>query len=323
MSVTTAQTQKNAATSSGPVVVVHGGAGDWSVDAEAAALAGVRSAATCAERILRDGGNALDAVVAAIVAMENDPTFNAGTGATLNLHGCVEMDATLMTGHDLRAGGVANLADVKNPILVARDVYEKTDHVLLAGDGALRFARAMGHAHADVTTVARREAYLRRREAMLRGEDTWIPRMRALIREHPELYRGTVGAVAVDVRGHTAAATSTGGVSMKLPGRVGDAPIPGAGNYATLHAAACATGRGELAMRTLPTFLACREMEAGHAPQVTLQRILQELSERVGDDMGLIAVGREGAIGVAHRTKAMPHAWAYIGQEPYASMRAS
>jgi beta-aspartyl-peptidase (threonine type) len=268
-------------------VAVHGGCGRWEAKNTGAALAGVRAAVAVARQVLADGGSALDAVCAAVVALEDDPLFNAGTGSVLNRDGAVEMDASVMTGESLRCGGVAAITRVKNPVLVAQRVMEATPHVLLAGAGATAFARAQGFADHDPVT----------RESLRRF------RLRAAVASP-----GTVGAVALDAHGHLAAATSTGGVSLKLPGRVGDSPIPGAGNYATARAAASATGNGELMMRTLAAKTVCDLVAAGRTAQGAAAAAVGALPAGPGESGGMIAVDARGRIGVAMRGGMMPHA---------------
>jgi beta-aspartyl-peptidase (threonine type) len=273
-------------------IVVHGGCGRWAAKDTAAALAGVRTAVSKGRRVLAEGGSALDAVCAAVVVLEDDPLFNAGTGSVLNHEGAVEMDASVMTGERLRAGGVAAIARVRNPILVARKVMEATPHVMLAGVGATAFARAQGFGDYDpVTREARRRFQARAATAA----------------------PGTVGAVALDSAGHLAAATSTGGVSLKLPGRVGDSPIPGAGNYATARAAASATGNGELMMRTLATKAVCDLVAGGRTAHAAAAAAIRALPASAGESGGMIALDARGRVGVAMRGGAMPHAWYTAG----------
>jgi beta-aspartyl-peptidase (threonine type) len=266
---------------------VHGGAGEWRAEDEAAAITGLRLAVGDAMQQLAAGGNALDVVVAAVAALEDDPLFNAGTGAVLNLDGEAELDASVMSGHDLRCGAVAALRRVRNPVLVARRVMDRTAHVLLAGEGALRFARSEGFEDYDPITQRARDAWLRRRSAS----------------------PGTVGALALDRAGRLAAATSTGGVSLKLPGRVGDSPIPGAGNYANAAAACSATGQGELMMRVLAAKELCDRVARGEHPQTAAEALLREMAAGVGADGGFILLSRDGQLGIAHATVTMPHAW--------------
>jgi beta-aspartyl-peptidase (threonine type) len=272
-------------------IVVHGGCGRWAAKDTAAALAGVRAAVAAGRRVLADGGSALDAVCAAVVVLEDDPLFNAGTGSVLTRDGMAEMDAAVMTGADLRCGGVAAITRVKNPILVARKVMEATPHVLLAGTGATSFARAHGFGDYDPVTRAS------------------LRRFRLRAGASP----GTVGAVALDAAGRLAAATSTGGMSRKLPGRVGDSPIPGAGNYATADAAASATGNGELMMRTLATKAVCDLVAAGRTAQHAASAAIRGLPAGPGESGGMIALDARGRVGVAMRGGAMPHAWYSAG----------
>jgi beta-aspartyl-peptidase (threonine type) len=278
----------------GWAIVVHGGCGRWAAREASAALAGVRAAIAAARRVLAIGGTALDAVCAAVVVLEDDPLFNAGTGCVLNRDGDAEMDAAVMTGDGLRCGGVAAIRRVRNPVLVARKVMEATPHVLLAGAGATAFARRHGFGSYDPVT----------RESLRRF------RLRGAIASP-----GTVGAVALDAAGRLAAATSTGGVTLKLPGRVGDSPIPGAGNYASSAAAASATGTGELMMRTLVTKSVCDLVAAGRTPQRAAESAIQVLPVRGEESGAVIALDARGRVGVAMRGGVMPHAW-YVEGTP-------
>jgi len=275
-------------------IVVHGGCGRWKQADTRAALRGVRAAVAAGRRCLAAGGSALDAVCAAVVVLEDDPLFNAGTGSVLNRDGAAEMDAAVMLGEGLRCGGVAAIRRVKNPVLVARAVMEQTRHVLLAGAGALAFARRAGFADYDPVTAQSR---VRLRRAKLAAAS-----------------RGTVGAVALDASGRLAAATSTGGTLLKLPGRVGDSPIPGAGNYATPLAAASATGLGELVMRFLTTRALCDRVAGGRSAARAAREALAALPLERGDSVGVIALDRRGRPGVALRGGAMPHAWSVAGR---------
>jgi L-asparaginase / beta-aspartyl-peptidase len=235
----------------------------------------------------REGGSALDAVTEAVVALEDDPLFNAGTGSVLNAEGQAEMDASVMAGDTLAAGGVACVQRVRNPVLVARRVMEATDCVLLAGPAATAFAREQGF-----------------------GEhDPGLPR--ALRAGHGI---GTVGAVALDATGRLAAATSTGGRAGKRPGRVGDSPIPGAGNYASAHAAVSATGFGELMLRYVTAKDVAERIARGGQPEAALREALDDMVRRFGEPIGAIAVDARGNLGAVHGTQAMPHAWRRSGE---------
>ena len=293
-------------------LIAHGGAGAWRPGTEDDALDGMRGAVEAGRAVLERGGSALDAVCATVVLLEDNPVFNAGTGGVLNFDGFVELDACVMESTDARAGAVAALKRVKNPILVARKVMEETDHVMLAGEGALRFARAMGFADHDNVTPARRADWESKKKdlvaAMQEGSGRNL-RMRQFLRHHPEYAGGTVGAAAVDRKGVLAAATSTGGVTMKLVGRVGDSPLPGAGNYASHHVAASATGTGEFVMRSLATRSISERVEQGAALADAMQAVLEGMRRDYDADVGIIAVDRDGTPVAQHLTPAMPHAF--------------
>lgn len=244
-----------------------------------------------------------------MAALEDNPIFNAGTGAVLNFDGDCELDACVMESRGARAGAVAALRRVRNPVLVARKVMEETDHVMLAGEGAQRFARTMGFGDHDPVTPARLRDWQDKRAHLDQVLGRHSLKMRRFLAEHPEYAGGTVGAAAVDAEGVLAAATSTGGVTMKLVGRVGDSPIPGAGNYASAHVAASATGTGEYVMRALATRSISEAVERGAALSNAMRDVLDRLGRDYDADVGLIAVDRAGNAAALHRTRDMPHAW--------------
>jgi beta-aspartyl-peptidase (threonine type) len=286
-----------------PAIVVHGGAGDLGPDdpassggPEAPRLEGVRRACAAGWSILRAGGSALDAVEAAVRVLEDDPTFNAGTGATLTAAGDVELDASIMDGASLRCGAVAVVKDVRNPVSLARAVMERSHHVLLAGPGASAFAREQGispYENRLLVTPAQRARWEEARRGAA-GSKT-----------------GTVGAVARDALGHLAAATSTGGMSMKLPGRVGDTPIVGCGTYAddALAAVSC-TGHGERIIQLTLARHAADLVGRGLSAMDAAREAAALLGRRVQGEGGLIVVGPAGEVGFAHNTPAMSRAWA-------------
>jgi len=285
-----------------PAVAVHGGAGALPAQGPAAAgmesarLEGVRRAAAVARDVLRSGGSALDAVVSSVALLEDDPAFNAGTGAVLTAAGEAELDASVMDGRSLAAGAVAAVKDVKNPVLLARAVMERSGHVLLAAEGASRFAREAGlppYPNARLVTEFQRA------------------RFEAAPQKLPPLGGGgTVGAVARDARGHLAAATSTGGTFLKRPGRVGDTPLVGCGTYADDRlAAVSATGDGERIIRVTLARVAADLVGAGRpAPQAALEAV-RLLAERVGGTAGVIVMPPRGEPGLAHNAPAMARAW--------------
>ena len=303
-------------------LIAHGGAGNWRPGSEGDAVAGMRAAVEKGRAVLAAGGSALDAVCAAVVSLEDNPIFNAGTGAVLNFDGFCELDACVMESREARVGAVCAIQRVKNPVLVARKVMEETDHVMLAGEGAQRFARVMGFGDHD-PVIAQREADWREKKAHLSevlGKHSL--KMRRFLREYPEYAGGTVGAAAVDANGVLAAATSTGGVTLKLVGRVGDSPIAGAGNYASPWAAASATGTGEYVMRSLATRTISEAVQRGASLGKAVDEVLDRLGRDYDADVGFVAVDASGYAVARHRTRDMPHAFFAAQSEVVARMRA-
>ena len=272
-----------------PAILVHGGAGRRVAEIEAAADAGCRVAASAGWDVLARGGAALDAVLAAVSALEDDPVFNAGIGACLTAAGTVEMDASLMDGTRPCGAGVGVITTVRNPIRLAHAVLADGRHVLLAGAGAEAFARRCGLATASPDTFI-----------------TPRQRQRWLAGRHGD--GGTVGAVAVDCRGHVAAGTSTGGLAGKLPGRIGDAAILGAGTYADDRAgAASATGEGEAIIIAGLAKTAVDAMRAGRDSATVAGALIRPFARRA-TAVGLIIVDRFGRFGLAHSAERMPTA---------------
>lgn len=288
--------------------VAHGGAGTRREEEHTQVRSGMMTAARQGAESLAEDRHALDVAVGIVTVLEDDPTFNAGTGSVLNLDGEVQMDAALMEGATRNAGGVTNLRDVRHPIRVARRVMEETDHVLLGGAGAERFARAMGFEPHDPVTDGARERHRRRLERLRTGEEKdHPPRLGRLLEHHPDLAGNTVGAVVRDHEGRLAAATSTGGVSLQMVGRIGDTPLPGAGTFANPTGAASATGRGELIMRHGTTRSVCERIASGQTPDRALRETLAAMRRTVGDHAGIIAVDRTGRTAARHGTPHMPH----------------
>ncbi|HYD43563.1 MAG TPA: isoaspartyl peptidase/L-asparaginase [Anaeromyxobacter sp.] len=280
-------------------VAVHGGAGERPAS-PAPDLGGVRLAAEAAWAILAGGGSALDAVEAAVRLLEDDPAYNAGTGACLNVEGDAELDASIMDGATLACGAVAVVRDVKNPVTLARRVMDRSRHVLLAGPGASAFARHVGIPPYPGTLLVT-DAQRARWEARRAG---------APVAAEP---KGTVGAVARDAQGHLAAATSTGGIAMKLPGRVGDSAVIGAGTYAddTLGAVSC-TGEGER-MIQLALARQAAELAARVGAREAARAAIRLLGERVNGRGGLILLGPSGDPSFALNTATMPRAYSSGG----------
>jgi len=303
------------------LIIVHGGVGAVPHDKEEAVVAGVRKAVLAGSDALAGHGSSLDAVETAIKVLETDPLFNAGTGSVLTFDGEVEMDAAVAYGPALGFGAIAGIKNIEHPISLARMVMEKTDHVLLQGSGAQEFARMMGIVPHNPVTEERRVQWREYRERFLRGDAGDWPKLKTLMKEHPEFMHGTVGAVAVDEQGEVTAGTSTGGVFLKLLGRVGDTPLPGAGTYATQFGGASSTGLGESMMRTLITKTACDSMRMGLDAQGAASSAVNMLSNMLGTEAGIVVVDNHGGVGFAQNTPQMAHAWFKQGMdEPVAGL---
>lgn len=274
-------------------IVVHGGAGGWESPAEhrELALQACMEAAEKGRSILQGGGSALDAVEAAVNILEDCPVLDAGRGSYPNTEGEVEMDALIMDGSNLTLGAIAAIQRVRHPISLARRVMVESGHNFIVGQGADSFADRIGFPRCDV-------------------EELYVA-------EKPEAAIGdTVGAVALDMNGNLAAATSTGGTRNKRPGRVGDSPLVGSGAYAdNWTAAVSATGYGEALMRVVISKQTCDFVGLGLSAQAACESAIRVLEERTSGHGGLIAVDARGKVGRAYNTQAMPHAYA-IGDEP-------
>ncbi len=296
------------------VVVVHGGAGAWLKDRLARALEGVVRAAEEGFKILKGGGSALDAVEAAVMVMEDDPIFNAGVGSSLNLAGEVEAEASIMDGSTLAAGAVALVKDVRHPVKLARLVMEETDHVLLTGPTAEKLADIFGLEKAELKTPERVKLWEHWLGELKAGRARYYVKLPELMRSYPDLAPGTVGALALDGEGRLAAATSTGGLMLKLPGRLGDSSQIGAGTYADAFGACSATGIGEVAIKLGLARMACLFMRVGlsapEAAQACMGLVLQAFP---GTPMGVITLDASGKVGAAHTSRSMP--WAYMRDE--------
>lgn len=274
-----------------PVIIVHGGAGRVREEEWAGHQEGCREAALHGWRCLTQGGSALDAVEQAVAFLEDHPLFNAGKGSTLNAEGEVEMDASLMDGETLQAGAVGVVKNIRNPIRLARRILEDGRHILLVGEGALRFARQVGVETCDDAELI-------------------VERQRERWRRRGGITGGTVGAVALDSRGGLAAATSTGGLFGKRAGRVGDSALVGCGTYADqLLGAASATGDGEAIIRVVFAKTAVDLLTGGGHPLEAARAAIEILGRRGRGEGGIILLDRAGRIGYAHNTPHMPCAF--------------
>jgi L-asparaginase / beta-aspartyl-peptidase len=284
------------------VLVIHGGAGGsatnkLSPDRQKLYMDKMKEAMKAGEKILAGGGRSLDAVEATIRVMEDSPLFNAGKGSVFNADGKNEMDASIMDGKSLRAGAVASVTTIKNPISAARAVMEKSKHVMLIDGGAEQFAKQQGLEIVDPSyfyTPERWEEYQKAKiEEKNRKKDT--------LKEH-----GTVGAVALDMSGELAAGTSTGGMTNKMKGRVGDTPIIGAGTYANQMCAVSCTGHGEYFMRNVIAYDLAALLEYKGMPVEEAARfIINEKLGGQGGDGGLIAIDRNGNMAMEFNTPLM------------------
>jgi len=325
-----------------PTLLVHGGAWAIPANSRAAHEAGVRAALETGYAILSLGGSAIDAVEAAVTVMEDDPTFDAGRGSFLTADGRVQLDALLMDGGRMKAGGVACVERLRNPIQAARLVLEKSQHVYFVGPGAEQFAAAHGMALIDNSELVldrerKRLMHAQAREAAGLEDETFSgPEVGVsdFLRDDksPETAfpeegteglgtkgldadsgpgfgsHDTVGAVALDGRGNLAAATSTGGTLNKTPGRVGDSSLIGCGCYAdNLAAAVSLTGWGEPIMKLVLGKWATDRVAGGTVPEIAAREAIAYLYNRMGGHGGIILLGPDGRFGLAHNTPAM--AW--------------
>jgi beta-aspartyl-peptidase (threonine type) len=270
-----------------PVIVVHGGAGDWPEGTEAGVIACI-TAAEAGLHVLSNA-SALDAVVTAVRVLEDAPACNAGTGAALTRDETLELDASVMDGSTLASGAVACLPPFLHPIDVARSILEDRRYHLLVGEGAAKFAVSRGFAPCDseLMIVDQRRADLK------------LPTVTSSA-------GNTVGAVALDMEGRLASATSTGGVAGTDPGRVGDVPIVGAGTYANSNASCSCTGDGEAFTRACAAFWAVEN--AGDDPQAASSVLLARVHDQFRGRGGLIILNKTGKIGIGHSMPFMPHA---------------
>lgn len=295
-------------------IVVHGGAGGWKTSKKNLknAVVACRQAVVEAQVILQNQGIALDAVEAAVRVLEDSPFLDAGIGSYLNSAGEIELDAMIMDGLTLDVGAVAAVKAVRNPISLARQVMSRSRHNLLVAHGAEMFADSIGFPRCDPEELISSEQRRLYQEARHSGPDEIEP-ISPVTMEFNE--GDTVGAVALDVHGNLAAATSTGGTRLKEPGRVGDSPLVGSGAYAdNLSSAVSATGDGEALMKILISKRVCDSVIGGMSAQRACTAAINELSDRIAGQGGVIAIDRQGRIGIAFNTDAMPHAYSINDQ---------
>ncbi len=294
-------------------LVIHGGAGvierhALSPDEEAGVRADLERALDAGQAVLGRGGSALDAVQAAILVLEDSPRFNAGKGAVFDADGGHQLDASMMEGHTQRAGAVAGVTTVRHPVLLARAVMDHSPHVMLAGEGAERFAdtrpdiERVPNAWFDTDRRRRQlDAARQRASAAAAGGDATLP---------PQAYFGTVGAVALDAHGHIAAATSTGGMTNKQWNRIGDSPVIGAGTWADARCGVSGTGWGEFYIRAAVAHDICaRVAYRGDTLAAAAEAVVNGVVPDMGGDGGAIALDAEGNIAMPFNTPGMYRAW--------------
>jgi beta-aspartyl-peptidase (threonine type) len=314
-----------------PLIVIHGGAGtiarEGTADSHQAPYhAALQSILSHAQDLLAQGGSALDAACLAVELLEDCPLFNAGHGAVFTSDATHELDAAVMDGASLRAGAVAGVTRIRRPVRAARAVMEHTGHVLLAGSGAERLAERLGLEMVDPTyfsTPQRHEQLLRARaadRAVLDHDSGSLAETEAPLDEGRKF--GTVGAVALDAHGHLAAATSTGGMTNKQPGRVGDSPLIGAGTYADDRTAAVScTGTGEMFIRVAAAYDVCARMAyAGATLEQAADAVVMQSLPLIAGRGGLIAVDRLGNIAMPFNTEGMYRGWARVGEAPHTAI---
>ena len=293
-------------------LLIHGGAGSMrrgllSDEEEARCRAGLGRALGAGATVLAASGDSLDAVEAAVRVLEDDPCFNAGRGSVFTYDGVNELDAAVMRGSDRAAGAVTGVTRTRHPVSLARAVMERSPHVLLGGAGADRFSIEQGLEQTDPAWFHTEERWRQLQEIKARGDGAF----------DVDVKYGTVGAVAVDVRGHVAAATSTGGLTAKRWGRIGDSPLIGAGTYADDRAAAVsATGAGEYFIRAGAAHEICARVRlAGETLQDAADRVTREIAG-LGGKGGVIAVAPDGSYAWSFTTAGMFRGRAVAGEEP-------
>ena len=284
-------------------IALHGGAGtilrsSMTADLQKEYEQGLQQALDAGYAIIEKGGSALNAVETAVMVLEDFPLFNAGRGSVFNHEGKIEMDASIMSGSDLKAGAVCGVHTIKNPIRLARCVMERSEHVMLCGEGAEQFARQEGIVFEKEDYFHTALRYKQWQEALKENK---------IQMDHSDKNFGTVGAVALDASGNLAAATSTGGMTNKKFGRIGDSPVIGAGTYA--HNSTCAvscTGHGELFLRSVVAYdISCLMEYKGLSLQQACNRVVHDKLVRIGGEGGLVAIDSSGTICMPFNSEGM------------------
>jgi beta-aspartyl-peptidase (threonine type) len=295
-------------------LAIHGGAGTISkslmnATQEVAYKEGLMNALSAGEEVLKKGGTALDAVTAAVKSLEDFPLFNAGRGAVFTNRGEHELDASIMNGINRSAGAIAGVKGIANPILLARAVMDRTEHVLLAGEGAILFAKTLNMELVNEQYFFTEQRYQQWQNALKDDK---------VVLDHSGNNKmGTVGAVALDEHGNLAAATSTGGMTNKKFGRIGDTPIPGAGVWADNSSCAVScTGHGEYFMKWVVAYdVACLMDYKGLSLKEAVKLVVREKLVKAGGEGGLIALDAAGNMELVFNSEGMYRAWVREGEE--------
>ena len=291
-------------------IAIHGGAGTilkntMTPEKEKAYLDGLKNAIEAGETILKNGGTSLDAVEMAIRSLEDNPLFNAGKGAVFSHAGKNEMDASIMNGKDMSAGAVAGISNVKNPISLAKGVMQKSEHVLLAGNDAIEFAKSIGSEFEDDAYFFEQMRFDQLQQAK-QSDGVFLDHTADKF-ENGEKKFGTVGAVAIDIHGNLAAGTSTGGMTNKKFGRIGDSPIIGAGTYANNDTCAIScTGHGEFFIRSVVAYdVSCLMEYKGLSLKEACDFVVMDKLVKIGGEGGLIAIDKNGNIELPFNSEGM------------------
>jgi beta-aspartyl-peptidase (threonine type) len=302
-------------------IAIHGGAGTilrsrMTPEKEVQYKTSLRQALDAGEAVLKNKGSSLDAVEAAVKSLEDDPLFNAGRGSVFTHEGKNEMDASIMNGADLRAGAVSGIRNIKNPVSLARAVMERSEHVFLSGSGAMEFAKKIGATFMPEDYFFVQMRYDQLQQAL--ASDT-IQLDHDDKAENSEKKFGTVGAVAIDASGNLAAATSTGGMTNKRHGRIGDTPMIGAGTYAGNNSCAVScTGHGEFFIRSVAAYdVACLMEYKGLSLKEACEQVVKQKLVKLGGEGGLIAIDHNGNIELCFNSEGMYRASLKEGEEPY------
>lgn len=291
-------------------IAIHGGAGTilkntMTTEKEKAYLDALKNAIEAGETILKNGGSSLDAVEKAVRSLEDNPLFNAGKGAVFSNAGKNEMDASIMNGADLSAGAVAGISNVKNPISLAKGIMQKSEHVFLAGNGAIEFAHLIGSEFEEDAYFFEQMRFDQLQQAK-QSDGVFLDHTTDKF-ENGEKKFGTVGAVALDIHGNLAAGTSTGGMTNKKFGRVGDSPIIGAGTYANNETCAIScTGHGEFFIRSVVAHdISCLIEYKGLSLQEACDFVVMDKLVKIGGEGGLIAIDKNGNIEMPFNSEGM------------------